>query len=359
MQQLLPIKITKLFNLTNLGIANEHLRFAKTKMESYKYISVLEIKDNSFKVAIIDLKEPENIWRQFIKADSAIMNPVSKIIALRSQNNLQVFDLEAKSKLKSQILDEEPLFWKWISAEELGIVTQKAVYHWKINDDSVPKLIFNIQQEENTSSQFISYQVSSDQKWCALTGLQMKELRISGITQLYSIDKQVSQILQSEAVSFCDFQVEGATTKTTLLVFNLKTSETSKLHIFELGADQKHNEPKFQKISTDLIIDPQFEQDFPVSIKISEKYSIIYLITKAGFLDIFDLQTGTFIFRGRISNSSIFQVVLDEFGKGFIALNLSGDVFSVEIDEDNFISYISDFLHNQQLANQKINQFQN
>jgi hypothetical protein len=37
-----------------------------------------------------------------LAVDSAVMNPVSYVIALRAKNNLQIFNLEMKNKMKSK-----------------------------------------------------------------------------------------------------------------------------------------------------------------------------------------------------------------------------------------------------------------
>jgi hypothetical protein len=53
-------------------------------MESDKYICVRETVGDQNQVVIIDLAEPTtNLVRRPITADSALMNPVSKVIALK------------------------------------------------------------------------------------------------------------------------------------------------------------------------------------------------------------------------------------------------------------------------------------
>ena len=70
-----------------------------------------------------------------ITADSALMNPVSKVIALKAtvqgttQDHLQIFNIELKSKMKSHQMPESVVFWRWLSPTMLGIVTNTAVYH--------------------------------------------------------------------------------------------------------------------------------------------------------------------------------------------------------------------------------------
>lgn len=108
-------------------------------MESDKYIVVRET-DPTNSVVIVDLASPLKPLKRPITADSALMNPTSKIIALKAANpggvagdNLQIFNLDAKAKLKSVQFPEQIVFWKWITDTKLGLVTVTAVYHWSMN----------------------------------------------------------------------------------------------------------------------------------------------------------------------------------------------------------------------------------
>ncbi|CAJ0825751.1 9404_t:CDS:2 [Entrophospora sp. SA101] len=51
-----------------------------------------------------------------------------------SQRSLQIFNLEAKAKIKSHTLDEDIVFWKWVNDKTIGLVTQKAICHWTLED---------------------------------------------------------------------------------------------------------------------------------------------------------------------------------------------------------------------------------
>ena len=52
-------------------------------MESDKYICVREKVGESAQVVIIDMANPQTPIRRPISADSAIMNPLTKVIALK------------------------------------------------------------------------------------------------------------------------------------------------------------------------------------------------------------------------------------------------------------------------------------
>lgn len=62
-------------------------------MESDKYICVREKVADQAQVVIIDLADSANPIRRPISAESAIMNPASKVIALKGISLLVIFEL--------------------------------------------------------------------------------------------------------------------------------------------------------------------------------------------------------------------------------------------------------------------------
>lgn len=78
------------------------------------------------------MNDPSNPIRRPISADSAIMNPASKVIALKAGKTLQIFNIEMKSKMKAHTMTDDVTFWKWISLNTVALVTDNAVYHWSM-----------------------------------------------------------------------------------------------------------------------------------------------------------------------------------------------------------------------------------
>lgn len=54
-------------------------------------------------MVIVDMADAQNPIRRPITADSAIMNPVSKVIALKAGKTLQIFNMELKAKMKGMV----------------------------------------------------------------------------------------------------------------------------------------------------------------------------------------------------------------------------------------------------------------
>ena len=97
-------------------------------------------------VIIIDLKNNNEVIKRPINADSAIMHWSKNIIALKAQGRtIQIFDLTAKQKLKSAVMNEDVVYWKWFSERSLGMVTDTSVYHWDVFDptQSQPQKVFD------------------------------------------------------------------------------------------------------------------------------------------------------------------------------------------------------------------------
>ncbi len=58
-----------------------------------------------------------------------------------------------------------------------------------------------------------------------------------------------------------------------------------------------------------------------MSLQISEKYGLIYVITKLGLLFVYDLETATAVYRNRISPDPIFLAANSESTGGFYAIS--------------------------------------
>jgi len=122
--------------------------FNSCTLESDHFVCVRQkIDDNAQpEVIIISLKNNNSVMRRPIKADSAIMHFNKEIIALKANGKtLQIFDLAAKSKIKSTTMAEDVVFWKWFSETSLGLVTDTGVYHWNIFDPAqvAPQKMFD------------------------------------------------------------------------------------------------------------------------------------------------------------------------------------------------------------------------
>lgn len=167
--------------------------------------------------------------------------------------------------------------------------------------------------------------------------------------QLYSVERKVSQPIEGHAACFLSMKVEGNPEPSTLFCFSVRNAQGGKLHIIEVGTPPQGNQP-FQKKAVEVFFPPEAQSDFPVAMQASSKYGIAYLITKFGYIHLYDMETGTCIFMNRISGETIFVTAVYEPTSGIIGVNRKGQVLSVSVDEDNIVPYITNTLQNPDLA---------
>lgn len=112
--------------------------FTHVTMQSEKYVCVRETGANN-NVVIVDMANPTAPTRRPITADSTILAPSSKTLALKAAasadgsspgDNLQVFNLDTKQKLKAHLSPDKVQFWAWLNDKTIGLVTENAVFHW-------------------------------------------------------------------------------------------------------------------------------------------------------------------------------------------------------------------------------------
>ncbi|ODN04923.1 Clathrin heavy chain [Orchesella cincta] len=345
---IIPIRFQEHLQLTSIGINQANISFNNLTMESDKFICVREKVGDSAQIVIIDMTDPNSPIRRPITADSAIMNPASKVIALKAAKTLQIFNIEMKSKMKSHSLAEEVIFWKWISLNTIGLVTDSAVYHWSMEGDSTPQKMFD-RHSSLAGTQIINYRTDPKQNWLLLVAISAQQNRVVGAMQLYSVERKVSQPIEGHAGTFAQIKMEGNPEPSNLLCFAVRNLQGGKLHIVEVGGVPQGNQA-FAKKGMDVFFPPEAQTDFPVAMQASNKYDIIYLITKYGYIHLYDLESGQCIYMNRISSDTIFVTAPHETTGGIIGVNRKGQVLSVTIDEETIVSYIVNNLSNQDLA---------
>ncbi|KAF4123045.1 clathrin heavy chain [Geosmithia morbida] len=349
----LPIRFQELVQLTSCGVEAQSIGFNSCTLESDHYVCIREKKseDASPEVVIVELKSGNNVTRRPIKADSAIMHWTRHVIALKAQaRTLQIFDLEQKKKLKSCTMNEDVQFWKWVSESTLGLVTSSSVYHWDIYDaaQDTPVKVFERNANLNVrhlspeiptyGCQIINYRVNSDGKWMVVVGISSQQGRVVGAMQLYSKDRGISQAIEGHAASFGTLRLEGAPQDTKLFTFAVRTATGAKLHIVEV--DHPESNPVFQKKAVDIFFPPEATNDFPVALQVSQKYGVVFMVTKYGFIHLYDFETGTCIFMNRISSETIFTTCTDNDSTGIVGINRKGQVLFVTVDDSTVIPYL-------------------
>ncbi|KIY52907.1 clathrin heavy chain [Fistulina hepatica ATCC 64428] len=344
-----PIAFCEHLQLSSLGIQPSSISFQTLTLESDRFICVREEQ----KLVIVDLNDVGNVMRRPISADSAIMHPHQRILALKAARTLQIFNIDTKQKVKSHVHSEDVVFWTWINDSTVGMVTETSVYHWSIADTtSAPQKMFD-RHASLIGSQIINYRVSADEKWMVVVGISgnttnPSAFKVKGNMQLYNKDRAVSQPIEGHAAAFAETKLEGRQHPTKLFTFSVRTAMGAKLHVIEI--DHQAPDPPFTKKAVDVFFPPEATNDFPVAMQISKKHGIVYLVTKYGFIHLYELESGLCVYMNRISGETIFVTAPHEASNGIISVNKKGQVLSVNVDEQTIIPYILGTLNNTELA---------
>ncbi|KAF5355246.1 hypothetical protein D9758_006001 [Tetrapyrgos nigripes] len=347
-----PIAFCEHLQLSSLGVQPASISFQTLTLESDHFICVREKVNEQNQVVIIDLADANNVLRRPISADSAIMHPHQKILALKAGRTLQIFNIETKQKVKSHVNNEDIVFWKWISDSTIGMVTESSVFHWSINDQATPAKIFD-RHPTLAGTQIINYRASADEKWLVLIGISGNSnnpsaFKVKGSMQLFNRDRNVSQPIEGHAAAFAEMKLDGCQNTTKLFTFSVRTATGAKLHVVQI--DHTAPDPPFAKKAVDVYFPPEATNDFPVAMQVSKRHGIVYLVTKFGFIHLYDLETGACVYMNRISGETIFVTAEHEATNGIIGVNRKGQVLSVNVDDQTIVPYILTTLNNTELA---------
>ena len=68
---------------------------------------------------------------------SYILSPL--LVFAAAGKNLQIFNIEMKSKMKAHQMTDDVIFWKWINLNTISLVTETTVYHWSMEGKNYNK----------------------------------------------------------------------------------------------------------------------------------------------------------------------------------------------------------------------------
>lgn len=348
-----PIIFSDALNLQQLGVPETSIKHGLTTMESEKWIVSVE----PTQVTMVDLSTGSpQVTKRNISAEAACMNPTANIIALRSGTTVQIFNLDAKQKLKSYTMPEAVSYWKWASPKILAMATGTAVYHWALEGSADPVKMFDRHASVGGNCQIINYQLSPDEKWCLLGAISAGAGgQVLGNMQLYSTEKKVSQPLQGHAGAFASISVVGRDDPAQVLVFHEKKADAApteppKLFVMEVGRDPSKGAP-FRLTPTQIPVPADAAADFPVSLVVDKKDDIAFLMTKMGYLYMFDIASGKTMYRAKITNDTVFCTCSqDSTGAMFGITVRKGQVFRIQLNGQALVPYIVSTLRDNDLA---------
>lgn len=268
---------------------------------------------------------------------------------------LHLFDTKLATQTRQFKLPFKVTFWRWVTPSTIAFLTDRAVFHWNAEGTAPPTKVFDIAPELLAALQIINYQLSSDGRSCLLAAIANGTApgTFDGIMQLFSVDKAESEILHGHCGIFSVLSIPERSAPFNILVYEDKTSEEfTNLRIREVG--RAANAPGNAYMVTSLPMSSTAPDapanDFPVTMNASRDHGLVYMITRSGFLTVFDIFTGKTLYRTRVTKDAVFCSVNHTASCGILAITRKGGVLQVNVNKGTILAHVVKTLGEPQLA---------
>jgi hypothetical protein len=120
----------------------------------------------------------------------------------------------------------------------------------------------------------------------------------------------------------------------------------------EIGRDPAQTVGAPVKLQPQAIPMPaEAPNDFPVTMQASSKHDIVFMITKMGYLFMFDVHTARALYRARISTDTVFTACPQTSTGGVLGVTIrKGKVLQMQVNEETLVPYVMNTLRDNQLA---------
>jgi hypothetical protein len=274
-----------------------------------------------------------------------------------AEETLQIYDLHLRSKLASYHAPSAVLYCHWLSPTLLSFVTNNEVYHWAIEGNNVPQKMFERQPTDLTGPpQVVNYQVSEDGKWCLLCVIAPGGQRgtIDGCLQVHSVDKGATQVLQGHNGVFATVTPPGHGEAITVLISVLrKPNHSAKLCVTELRSDQHAPAGAVFRVppqAVPYVTSAGTAEDFPAALVVANRHDMVWLVSKQGYVFLFDLFTAKAVCRAKVSQTPLFAAVQHAASDGVLAVARGGQVLLLRVKDEALLPYITIQLNDAELA---------
>ncbi|CAD7945130.1 unnamed protein product [Amoebophrya sp. A120] len=347
MMQAQPLYIQAGCKLGDQGIGASALSFANLQMQSDKYLCVKDAEKGQ--VVVFDIQNNYAKDTKPMKADTALMNPSKNWIALKGKSDqggdfVQVYNLDTKAKLGVWNCPEDLVLMSWLNDDVLGLVLSRTTYHWKVEGSAeAEKIMDRTDKLAEPATQVVSYSMDPNGAWCLLCGIASDDKKtIDGYMQLYSIERKQQQLIQGHGGAFGKTLVDDSNVPATLVTFAKrdKGSFATTLQINEVGQDFNTAGRKKHMVQKEIPMPPESPNDFALSMHISEKLGVIYMLMKSGNLFMFDVATGEMLYRNPVSKQPILKACNAPKTGGILFINKDGHVCSAGASEQGLVPYI-------------------
>jgi clathrin heavy chain len=99
------------------------------------------------------------------------------------------------------------------------------------------------------------------------------------------------------------------------------------------------------KVTVDIQMAQDAPGDFPILMQAAPKFGLVFMITKMGYLFMFETYKGSLIYRQRITDQLIFVAVRNTTTDGMICVSKAGQVLAINVEENNLVKFVMNASH--------------
>ena len=99
------------------------------------------------------------------------------------------------------------------------------------------------------------------------------------------------------------------------------------------------------KVTVDIMMAQDAPGDFPILMQAAPKYGLIFMITKMGYLFLFESYKGSLIYRQRITDQLVFVAVRNMTTDGMICISKVGQVLAINVEDANLVKFVMNAQH--------------
>ena len=228
----------------------------------------------------------------------------------------------------------------------LAVVTKTQVHHIDLANEG--KKVMHMDRKGKLAAgncQIISYSLEPSQVWCSLVGIstQDKGQTIDGDIQLFNSKLGRHQPLEGHSATFGAARIHNPNYDSTIFSFVEKRRGQggSKVHFSELFPEKLPKGATKHKKQQVIQYAAETNNDFPVVSHVSKTHGLLYLVTKFGYLYVYEIASGNQIQKSRVSpNSNVFIGTANRATDGLFVINKAGQVISINCNSSSLVPYI-------------------
>ena len=344
MEKLLTTR--ELFNLHHVtgGLSSGALTYKNLDLGGTEMAVVMDPEQGC--VLLVDLLTRTDTRLPIKEADSSSSQPQENLLAVRTAQQMQLYNLESKTRVQSVSAPDPIVYWRWIRPRAMVVVTTSAVYHWDTANESQPLAKVFDRAQEIADCAILSYAVDDGMKWHALLAVvRDAEGQLCGKAQLYSVEKQASKVIEGHQASFRKLTAQDGVVSNILCVAS-NSGQGGRLLIMEVPTAEKQATTFERKV---VPVSFASTQDFPIVTHLSTRMGLIFVVSRDGTFHAFDVYSGAPVFSEQVSNQTVFKCTFNESDE-LVLVNSGGTIYRVNIDERALVTHLQAQVGNTDLA---------